>query len=292
MIKILFNILFFFNLSFTFSQTTINNFKNESDTIKLIITLSSFHNAKAEDARAISTILAMHIKEAYKLNKTFQVETPFSLSEIERIAAEDFDYMILTTDEYFNLQNKLPLEPLVTNMTNGHAGYKLHLIVNKSSNINDLSQLKNTAINILSPGNQQTAVLWIDKLLKERGLPNHNKFFRETVKDSKATNVLLPVYFKKADACIITDASLKLMSELNPSINNGIKILYSSDYLILGLGCLNKKKKNGDNYKILKEIIPGLYQNEFGKQLLNLFNAENLAPFKEEYLKAYNNLLK
>ena len=82
------------------------------------------------------------------------------------------------------------------------------------------------------------------------------------------------------------------MKELNPAILNNLKILNTSDYFVLGLGCLNKKKMDSDNYKLLKDIILTLHENEYGKQLLNLFNAQKLVPFKEEYLKAYYNLFK
>lgn len=49
---------------------------------------------------------------------------------------------------------------------------------------------------------------------------------------------------------LITNSSLKLLMELNPSIKNQIKILYSTNPIILGLTCLNANKKNEEAYKI------------------------------------------
>lgn len=264
--------------------------KNQK-TIKLIISLNSFHNVKTQDAQAIAQILASHIKKTHNLDYDFLVDTPESISDIEKSAENDFDFIILNTEEYLALYKKLSVEPFITNYTADHIGYKYYFIVNKNDGIEDISELKNETINILSRQNQKAPFLWLNKLLKNKGLSDQKKFFKEVVTDYKATNVLLPVFFKKAKACIVTEASLNLLSELNPGIKNSTKILYSSEYILLGVGCLNSKKKNTSAYNILKDIIPTLHTSEYGSQLLNLFNADKLVPYKEEYLKNYLNLL-
>ena len=140
---------------------------------------------------------------------------------------------------------------------------------------------------ILARENQKAPVLWLEKLLREKSLPNSKKYLKEIVTDYKATNVVLPVFFNKAKACIVTESSLNLLVELNPSIKTKMKILESSDFILLGLGCLNKKKNDTDTYNTLKDIIFTLHENEYGKQLLHLFNADKLVPYKDEYLQNY-----
>ena len=66
--------------STTFSQSIDKN--ENSKELKLIISISSFHNAKTEDAQALAEILSNHIKKSKKLNYTFLVETPSTLDEI------------------------------------------------------------------------------------------------------------------------------------------------------------------------------------------------------------------
>jgi ABC-type phosphate/phosphonate transport system substrate-binding protein len=290
MLKLNLFILFLILCTGLFCQ--IKSEKNLDNTRKLIISLSSFHNAKSEDALAIAEILANHIKKSRKLSYQFNVETPNTLDEIEKSTGDDFDCIILTTDEYIALHEKLPLEPLATNFTDGKVGYKFHLIVNKADNISDISQLKNETIHILSRDNQNTPLYWLNKLLADKKLGMYKKFFKNILTDYKATNVLLPVFFKKSKACIITDVALNLMIELNPSIKNSINILSSSDYYLLGMCCLNKKNKNTEAYNTLSDIIFTLDEDEYGRQLLHLFSAEKLVPFKEEYLQNYLKLNK
>lgn len=287
------NLCYIFTLLFiTTSVCQTNTNVKQNKIAKLIISLNAFHNAKSQDAQAVAEILAQHIKEEYKLDYSFEVTTPGTNSEIEKVAGNDFDYIILTTEEYFDLQKKLPFEPYTTNYSAGKIGFVYHLIVNKADNIKDISQLKNETLYVLARETQKIPFLWLDKLLSEKGLPNQRKFFKEIIVDYKATNVLLPVFFKKAKACIITEVSLNLLAELNPAIKNNISILNSSDNILLGLGCLNKKKFGSEIYNILKDIIPKLSSNLSGQQLLKLFNADKLVPYKEEYLQNYLNLFK
>lgn len=290
MYKILFNILLTTLLTSLLAQAQSDNDLNGPK--KLIISLSSFHNAKSEDAQAIAQILANHIRKSRNLNYNFQVETPNTLSEIEKAVGDNFDCAILTTQEYLSLKNKLPLEPFATNVTNGKIGFKYHLIVNKADNITDIKQLKNETLYVLSRDNQNAPFYWIDKLLAEKKLGSYKKFFINTVIDYKASNILLPVFFKKAKACVVTDVALNLMIELNPAIKNNIDIISSSDYMILGLSCLNKKKKDSETYKNLGEIILDLHENEYGRQLLHLFSVDKLVPFKAEYLDNYIKMIK
>lgn len=290
MIRIYSYILLLSIFSTAFSQKGDKHENNKQ--IKLIISISSFHNAKNEDAQALAEILSNHIKKSKKLDYNFLVETPSTLDEISKSLSDDFDCVILTTDEYLSLSNKFPLDPFATNLTNKHVGYNYHLIVNEDDQLTDISQLKNETIYILARDNQKAPFLWLDKILVEKKLSNSKKFFKNIITDYKATNVLLPVFFKKAKACVVTDASLNLMLELNPAIKNKIKILQTSDRFLLGLVALNREKRNTDLYNLLNEIILSLHENEYGKQLLSLFSADQIAKYKEEYLQNYIKLNK
>ena len=283
--------LFLFN-QVLICQNLKDNPSNDAKNIKLIFTENSFHNIKIEDATATAQILANHIKNLKKLKNNFIVKIAKNDKEILEMCKDDFDLVLITTEQYLRLKKSLPLEPFTTNYTDGSYGFIYHLIVNKNDSINDISQLKGETIFIQAHTNDQAATLFLNKLLKEASLKSADKFFKEIIIDSKATNVLLPVFFKKAKACMITNSSLKLLSELNPSLKNQIRILYSTNPIILGFTCLNANKKNDEAYKIFKEVLPTLNENEYGKQFLNLFGAEKLVLFKEEYLKGYNSLMK
>ncbi len=284
-------IIFITYLSFIIAFSSFGQNENESKMI-LVFAKNSFHNIKPEDAKATAQILSDHIKKVKKIKKYSTVKLAENDQEILDICKNDFDLALVTTEQYIKFKSKLPLEPFCTNFANGNYGYVYHLIVNINDNISDIKQLKGETIYIQAHTQDQAATLWLNKLLRAEKLPLKEKFFGKVFIDNKATNVLLPVFFKKAKACIVTDASLKLLLELNPGIKNQIKILDTSDPILLGVLCLNASKKNGENYNSLKDALLVLHENQYGKQFLDLFRAEKLVPFKEEYLEGYFNLSK
>jgi phosphonate transport system substrate-binding protein len=275
-----------------YSQSLINSNDDKANTINIIFSHNSFYNIKLEDAHATAQLLANHIKKLKNLKNDFKVDIVNNDKEILEKYKSEFDLMLLPTEQYLRLKKKMPLEPFCVNYTNNSFGYIYHLIVNKDDYIKDIAQLKGETINIQAHTNDQAVTLWLDKLLRESKLQSKENYFSKVVLDSKATNVLLPVFFKKAKACIVTNSSLNLLMELNPGIKNQIKILYTSEPLILGITCLNSNKKDTDDYKTLKEVLLSLHENDYGKQLLSLFGTDKLILFKEEYLNGYFNLTK
>ncbi|MFZ1815651.1 MAG: PhnD/SsuA/transferrin family substrate-binding protein [Rhizobiaceae bacterium] len=282
----------FFLLNLTlFSQSTEKNLQENDKAMKVIFSQSSFHNIKTEDAHATAQILANHIKKLKNLQNDFNVEIVTGDAEIIESCSNGFDMILLTTEEYLRLKKKLPLEPFCVNYTNSSYGYVYQLIVNKNDNINDIAQLKGETIYIQTNSDDQAATKWLNKLLKDAKLKPKDAFFKEIILSNKATNVLLPVFFNKAKACIVTNASFNLLKELNPGISNQTKIIYSSEPLILGITCLNSQSTSSDNYKVMKDILPTMHENQYGKQLLQLFGADKLILFREDYLKSYYKII-
>lgn len=283
--------ILFFLISITFGQNLKDSKSNEDKDIKLVFAKNSFHNIKIEDAKATAQILANHIKKIKNVNGDFIVELVSKENDIYE-NHKDFDLLLLTTEQYLKLKNKMPLEPFCVNYANGHYGFIYHLIVNNKDNINNIDQLKGESIYIQAHTQDQAASSWVNKLLKDENIKDKESFFKDIIIDNKATNVLLPVFFNKAKACVITDASLNLLMELNPAIKNQIKIISTSEPIIVGLICLNSDRKNEISYEVLKDVLLTLQNNQYGKQFLDLFRAEKLILFKEEYLKGYYNLTK
>ncbi|MDP2363382.1 MAG: PhnD/SsuA/transferrin family substrate-binding protein [Ignavibacteria bacterium] len=284
--------LLFFGTTVTYCQHLKENGSENERDIKLVFAQNSFHDAKPEDVLATARVLVNHIKKLKNLKNNFIVELVSDDKEILAKHKSDFDLIVLSTEQYLRLKKTLPVEPFSVNYSDGVAGFIYHLIVSKNDNINNLAQLKGETIYIQANTKDQAASLWLNKLLKDESLKSKDVHFGSIIFDGKATNVLLPVFFNKAKACIVTNSSLKLILDLNPGIKNKIKTLYTSEPIILGIACLNSNEKDEVGYKVLKEILPTLHENEYGKQFLNLYKTEKLLPFKEEYLNGYFNLVK
>lgn len=276
---------------FLSSQSKGSSNSAEGRNYRIIFSLSSFHTAKPQDARAISQIFANHIKEAENRVEDLDIIVAEDIDEILLQAKLGFDLIIMTSKEYYVLNQLLPLEPVIINQTNGTVGFKYYLLVHKNEGITELNQLKGETINVLFRGGQNAPVLWLNKILKQKGFPVKEKFFKEIHYDFKVTNILLPVFFKKAKAALVTDHGFKLVGELNPQIEKELKIIAESNSIALGLGCFDAHGKEPERKKFLMNVLLNLHQTSYGKQILDFFATDQIVPFKTEYMVEFLKLM-
>ncbi len=117
---------------------------------------------------------------------------------------------------------------------------------------------------------------------------NYSLLSAETAPDSstKASLMLLAVFFNEYDACIVTSESLELISKLNPQTKERLKIIKSSPGLLAGIICYNNNIIGTDKEEILDSIPDNLHNNESGIQLLSLFSIDKLVSFNENHVQS------
>lgn len=266
--------------------------KSEDNTFKMIISSSMFQNVKAEDVYASTKILASELKKDMKSNEQYEIFVCSSIDEILERIKTPFDVMYLSPIEYLKLKKKFDLEPVLISEIDNNYGDIYYLITNNSENIKSISDLKNSTINILSNADEQHPTIWLDKLLRENKLPVKNKFFKQINLDYKTNNVVLPVYFKKANAAIVTKSGFELICELNPNIKKEIQILNKSNPMMRAIFCFDGRNKDAERKKFLSDYLQKLHNNNHGKQILNLYMVKRIIPYKAEYIESILDLYK
>lgn len=251
---------------------------------RIILSSSMFQNAKPEDVEAATRILANELNKESTNLPDYQIEVCNNSSELQANLKTDFDLLYISPIEYLQLKKKFSIEPALVTETRNSFGDVYYLITNKSDNINELKDLKNKSINILSNNEEQSATLWLEKILRDNNLPNRNSFFKKIVYDNKPTNIVLPVYFKKTNAAIITSASYDLLSELNPQIKNQIQILVISKPFIRAIFCFDGRNKDEKRKKFLNDYMSQIHKGTYGRQITELYMVDKLIAFKKEYL--------
>jgi len=251
---------------------------------RIILSSSMFQNAKPEDVEAATRILANELNKESTNLPDYQIEVCNNSSELQANLKTDFDLLYISPIEYLQLKKKFSIEPALVTETRNSFGDVYYLITNKSDNINELKDLKNKNINILSNNEEQSATLWLEKILRDNNLPNRNSFFKKIVYDNKPTNIVLPVYFKKTNAAIITSASYDLLSELNPQIKNQIQILVISKPFIRAIFCFDGRNKDEKRKKFLNDYMSQIHKGTYGRQITELYMVDKLIAFKKEYL--------
>lgn len=257
---------------------------------RFIYSKELFFNTKTEDAIALTKIFTEKVKKQNGIEDEAEIVICNNDEEIIDATKTNFDFVLTTTVTLVRLLKKGNVKPVLVNQTQGSYGFVYYLVTRKDNNINHLSDLKNRKLNILARSDGQTPSLWLEKILRDDKLPVKNKFFEKITFDYKPTNILLPVFFNKVEAAVITKESYDVMCELNPNIKKNLNILATSKTLLFGVLSFDTKSKNKEREKFIYDILTTMHNDADGRQFLNLFSLDKIIPYKEEYLTKFMEL--
>ena len=200
----------------------------------------------------------------------------------QAIDNQKLDIIGLNSCDYITIRNKVKLEPALITTFGTNYGTEYILLVNKDMNIHNLNQLKAKKL-FLHVGSSPIPPLWLNNLLKKQGLPGKDRFFNPCKEVNKASQAILPVFFRQADACVVTRRAFETSAELNPQISQKLEPIISSPLFVDSV-MLFRKGYNSDNKKIFIDIALNLKKYPQGKQIMTLFQVDGFAPFNESYL--------
>ncbi|WP_020588505.1 phosphate/phosphite/phosphonate ABC transporter substrate-binding protein [Desulfobacter curvatus] len=191
------------------------------------------------------------------------------------------DLINLSAVEFFDLQHLIDREPFVVAVYGGSITIEYLLLARKESRFADIKDLKGGFLKFSKNAKTVLSTIWLDVKLAEAGLPSAEHFFDKMVSANKSSAALLPVFFGKADACLVTRRGFDTMAELNPQILHQLKILAASKAYVPGF--LGFRKNYQSRIKtIMLNNIENWDQTPAGGQILTIFQMDDLTfqPFE------------
>lgn len=216
-----------------------------------------------------------------------------SRAEIRKaLLAGQLDVVHLPTVDYLLLSREMDLKPFGVPVTDGEFGDRYVLVVPKGAGITSIGQLRGARLLVqaTSQGRESLPMRWIERLLRDQGLPPASRHFASLRYEAQPSRVLLPVFFGQAPACIVTERALRIMSELNPQIETQMERVVVSPPLIDFVMCLapSVDPSLGPRYA---ELGLGLSDNPWGRQMLLLLQLDGIAPFRPEAIEPTRRLV-
>jgi ABC-type phosphate/phosphonate transport system substrate-binding protein len=196
----------------------------------------------------------------------------------------------LPATEYLQIKDKALMTPAIVEASNDGLSRRFVLIVRSDSGIRSLVGLRGKPILIPSSTKQSASHLWLDILLLRSGVGERNSFFSE-VKESTASQSIMGVFFKKADAAIVSRTALEMSKSLNAQISKRINVIAESKSLIGDITCIPSSNDNRMK-RAVETAALHLHETATGKQMFTLFQVERTIPFKQEYLDGLIELLR
>ncbi len=255
--------------------------------ISVAFSKGTFVDVSKEQAQSIAALWTNIV--AGKWGRTSSTRICNTLAELETdLRTKKIDLVVLISGEYLELREKVPLEPLFIPVKGKDLYDRLVLVVRKDSGFRSLAELKGKTLFKQRNLNDD---LWLDTLLMRQGVRNPKRFFSNAREMTKPSASIFAVFFRKADACIVTQRSLRVMAELNPQLSSDLLVLEESPPWPTSIIAVRKGLPT-QYQETIQEVLGTLDQNIQGKQLLTLFRMDSLVPFRPEYLSQLERLFR
>jgi hypothetical protein len=220
------------------------------------------------------------------LENASQIEAPSIL--------ENYHLLALSGEDLASKGSSISLAPMLILSKHDEPTEKFLLVMPADFQLEDLSKRKKRVL-MIDQGRSigQTALIWLDTILWKSGYPKSDVFFTSIEKASKTSQVLLPVFFGKADACVITHSAFELMSEFNPQIKKRLAIREISPGLVTLLVCATDLASPELREFIIAEAQEVERDHDPSvQQAMTIIRMKRFIPFQPEYFQATKALVR
>ena len=209
----------------------------------------------------------------------------------------EIDIVSAPVDEFLVLERVIPLAGAYTTRQGGGITEVYVVLVHRDSAFQTLADLQGTRLMVLSHPSAGLAPAWLDVELRRRQLSPLAQFFGATTSIPKVNRAILPVFFKQAEACLVTRRGFETAGELNPQVLAQLRVLASSPPLVPGLGA-HRADVDPAVAERFRQGTLALTDTPAGRHVLNLFqcdaivaaSAAEIAPTRA-FLAEHNQLV-
>jgi len=193
----------------------------------------------------------------------------------EALRSRAVDAVGITTVEYAALSPEIEFAPIFVTYNSGRPVEQYYLLVHQGSGIERLPDLRGRSLVLHNNSRLSLASPWLDTLLVEEGCPPAATLLGKFVTAPKLAQVVLPVFFRQTDACLVTRTGFETMVELNPQLGRQLKILAASTELVASVFCF-RADYAPPFHETLLDGLRELHNSAAGKQVLTVFQSERI----------------
>ncbi|ACN14685.1 ABC-type phosphate/phosphonate transport system, putative periplasmic component [Desulforapulum autotrophicum HRM2] len=194
---------------------------------------------------------------------------------LESLLEKQVDTVGITTIEYDQLKRKVKFHPLFVAVNAGGISERYVLLTHQKGPVRTLADLDGCSLTIHTNPRTCLAPLWLDMLLTQQGHPVTKDFTGRINRESKLAKVVLPVFFGRVDACVLTHGGFDTMAELNPQLARQLVILAESPEMVPTIFAFRANYNPVFKEKLIKGL-KDLKKSPAGQQVLTIFQSDEL----------------
>jgi phosphonate transport system substrate-binding protein len=210
---------------------------------------------------------------------------------VKAVNKNELDIFALATADYIAVENKLEATPALTFLTAGSMEAEYIILTHRELGAEAVGALKDKRINIVASGGANIlSETWCDVLLQEAGLGTPEDLFSVSKRVRKASQAILPVFFKQIDAALVTRSAFETAVELNPQLGRRLQVIASSKPYVPVVVCI-RNNLDEDLKRRYLDYATELHKHPNAMQTFVIFRLTQLVRWRPQYLINVRKLL-
>jgi ABC-type phosphate/phosphonate transport system substrate-binding protein len=260
-----------------------------SQAVHFAFSESTFHHLNHNDAAAAIRVYAQFIADENGLSVgSGNVVLEGTNALAAALRAGEADLISVTADEFFALENHL-VGPLLLTRTRGICTEEMLLLAREGSDLQKVADLRGHSLVCSSDVRAILGPLWLETILQEHGLGSTEQVQIRITTAAKPTQVVLPVFFGKIDACLVTRNNWEVMGELNPQVKQRLRVIAASPPVVPTMSCFRRGFSEQHKQRIVTTAVNCKDKPSF-QQLMALFKTDDLAEHPLSILESTREL--
>lgn len=249
---------------------------NPTAPFRMAFSIDSLAGVNVNDARAAYKVWESEVIEKFGLkNMEFYSEIFYPSGQIlQMVRSGQIECFTLTTLEYASVVNFTDPRQMVV-VSELMNGVDYLLLVHKDSPYQKMEDLKSTQL--LMHHHRDTTLLrtWLNVRLAEMGKHTVSEFFSSAEMRDKVNEVILPVFFRKAEAGAISRRVFDLVITMNPQLGRDLRIVATSPKLV-PVGIWFRRDCDPATLKEAMDVVTRFESIPAGRQILALYQSSGL----------------
>lgn len=143
----------------------------------------------------------------------------------ELTTADGIDAIVLTLPELWAVRSHLNVTDLCVANHEGQIAERFVVLVHRDSPIQNLADLAGKSLAIAINARTVLAPLWLDVEFARLRLPPSPGHLSSVVEHVRSNRPSLDVFFRRADACLVSERMQETVYELNPALRTSLRAI-------------------------------------------------------------------
>ena len=265
---------------------------SESQTFRIGASMLLVGEVNENDARAAIRTWADVISRQTGMRIEYEPTVLASSEHLLQAVREGMvDGFAATLPEYLQVARYVDPTRIMVEEDYVKAGEEYLILAHQDSEIRTLSDLRGRNVLLYKTSTTSLVGDWLEALFNEANLGPPERFLAAVVPVPKLSRSVLPVFFRQADACLITRRGFDIMCEMNPQIARKLRVLATSPKLVPVVMAFHKDCP-ADRARQFETAVTGLHQTPVGRQVLTLFQSHGVVTAETSVLRTSEDLMR